>query len=348
MGPLRIIGCIFGIVIFLFGFTRFRKRSLRRLDFLFSSFIAFVLVIVSAAPDLAYILLEMFAFERVQFGRLIALAIVSNFLLWFVVIYLRSKINQQSNQFDGVVRALGLEEFESLYADRAVVKPITVIIPALNEKTNLQKLLPLIPETIIGKEVGTLIIDDGSTDGTTEALRAESHVVVRNKTNRGGGAAIKLGRDIALKYGAEIIVTMDADGQHRPEELASLAEPLLSREADFVIGSRILGRREKDSLFRYIGVIIFSQLINILCDLHVTDCSSGYRGFTAEALRTLDLRQDQFHTSEYIIDAAKKGLRIKEVPVTILRRTHGESKKGKNWKYGLNFVRTITKTWWRA
>lgn len=347
MTPLRIIGSLFGIIIFCFGFDRFRKRKLGRFDFIFSLLISSSLLAVSIFPNIAYIFLEMLALERVQFGRLIAISIFSNILLWLAVIYLRAKIAERDGQFDQLVRAMGLEEFEKHYPDSAVIKPITILIPALNEKENLASLLPRIPAEMHGKQVGALIIDDGSTDGTAKALRAGNYAVASNKANRGGGAALRLGRDIALKHGAEIIVTMDADGQHRPEEFGALVEPILSGEADFVIGSRILGAREKDSVVRYVGVIFFSRVINILCNLNITDCSSGYRAFRAEVLRGMDLRQDQFHTSEYIIEAAKKGIRITETPITILKRAHGESKKGKNWKYGLRFARTIAKTWWR-
>jgi len=347
MSSLRIIGCIVGLLIFWFGFDRFRRRSLRRADFIFSLLIAFSLLAVSIVPDIAYILLEMLALDRVQWGRLIAVIIFSNFFLWFAIIYLRLKINERSDQVGLLIRALGLEEFERNYPDHSVVKPVAILIPALNEIENLQELLPRIPGTICGKEAGVIVIDDGSTDGTADALRAKNHIVARNKINLGQGGALKLGRDITLKYGAEIVVTMDADGQHLPEELDRLIEPVLSGEADFVLGSRILGQREKDSAVRYLGIIFFSRLINILCNLRITDCSSGYRAFTADALRSLDIRQDQVGNSEYIIEASKTGIRIMEVPVTIIRRPHGESKKGRNWKYGLKFARTIAKTWWR-
>ncbi|NQT03040.1 MAG: DUF2304 domain-containing protein, partial [Planctomycetes bacterium] len=84
-----------------------------------------------------------------------------------------------------------------------------------------------------------------------------------------------------------------------------------------------------------------------LTHVKVTDCSSGFRAFRVKELSRLLLRQDQFHTSELIIDAAKKRIRIGEVPITIKRRLSGESKKGKNWRYGLSFFRTVFKTWWR-
>ena len=81
--------------------------------------------------------------------------------------------------------------------------------------------------------------------------------------------------------------------------------------------------------------------------MRITDCSNGYRAFRVESLERLVLRQDQFHTSELIIEAAKKGINIGEAPITVMRRASGESKKGRDWSYGLSFARTILKTWWR-
>ena len=146
---------------------------------------------------------------------------------------------------------------------------------------------------------------------------------------------------------SEVVVTMDADGQHLPSEIPGLVAPVFNDEFDIVIGSRLLGTREKDSFIRYIGIHVFNMLIRLLTHVKVTDCSSGFRAFRTSELARVLLRQDQFHTSELIIDAAKKRIRIGEVPVTVKRRLSGESKKGKNWRYGLSFFRTVFKTWWR-
>jgi hypothetical protein len=140
---------------------------------------------------------------------------------------------------------------------------------------------------------------------------------------------------------------MDADGQHIPLEIPDLVAPVFNDEVDFVIGSRVLGKREKDSFIRYIGIHVFNMLIRLLTHVKVTDCSNGFRAFRTSELARVLLRQDQFHTSELIIDAAKKRIRIGEVPVTVKRRLSGESKKGKNWRYGLSFFRTVLRTWWR-
>ena len=122
---------------------------------------------------------------------------------------------------------------------------------------------------------------------------------------------------------------------------------LVEDEYDVVIGSRILGTREKDNPIRIAGVHIFSAIISSLLGKRITDPSSGFRAFKMDKIKSIDLYEDQYHTSELIIEAVKKGLRVKEVPITILKRQFGKSKKGRNLIYGLHFAKTIIKTWWR-
>jgi glycosyltransferase involved in cell wall biosynthesis len=195
--------------------------------------------------------------------------------------------------------------------------------------------------------VGVLVVDDGSDDETKEIVQNDGHLVVSNVINRGGGAALRLGYDILRNSGANICITMDADGQHRPEEIEKLVSPIIKDEYDVVIGSRILGSRKKDSLVRAAGVNIFGAIISSLLGKRMTDPSSGFRAFKMDRIKDIDLREDQYHTSELIIEAVKKGLRVKEVPITILKRKYGKSKKGRNLKYGLYFAKTIIKAWWR-
>ena len=226
-------------------------------------------------------------------------------------------------------------------------KRIGVVIPAYNEAENLKHLLPRIPSKIRDTEVGVLVVDDGSDDGTSLIVREHNQFVVSNPINRGGGAALRLGYDILKNSDAAVCVTMDADGQHRPEDIEELVAPILKDEYDVVIGSRILGTREKDNPVRTAGVHIFSAIISSLLGKRISDPSSGFRAFKMDKIKSIDLYEDQYHTSELIIEAVKKGLRVKEVPITILKRQFGKSKKGRDITYGLHFAKTIIKTWWR-
>jgi hypothetical protein len=140
---------------------------------------------------------------------------------------------------------------------------------------------------------------------------------------------------------------MDADGQHRPEDIKNLLLPIIEDQYDCVIGSRILGDREKASWLRITGVYFFGRIVSVLLGKKITDPSSGFRAFRMEAMASIRLHEDQYHTSELIIEAVRKGLRIGEVPITILKRKYGQSKKGKDLAYGFHFARIIFKTWWR-
>lgn len=343
---IRVISGLLGIIFVFWSFLQFRKRFIKRYEFFLLSILGIGLLVVAVYPDSINIIAGMMALDNRQYGRLIALLILSNMLLWLLVINQRTKDGVKAIQFDLLVRRLTMEKFFEKDALKTI-KEITVIIPALNEAENLDHILPRMPESIMGHPLGVLVIDDGSEDNTLEIVKKHGYSSVSNPINRGGGAALRLGYDIAMAAGAKYIVTMDADGQHLPEEIERLVTPLLKDDVDIVIGSRILGKREKDNIFRLLGIYVFNFIINLLAGIRITDCSNGFRAFNIDSLKKVLLLQDQFHTAELIIDAARKGLRIGEVPVTLLRRYSGKSKKGKDLSYGFNFSKTILKSWLR-
>jgi glycosyltransferase involved in cell wall biosynthesis len=252
-----------------------------------------------------------------------------------------------ADQFDRLVRSLGLSEFRRMHPQLETLAPVVVVIPAYDEAENVGAVIEAMPESVCGLRLAPLVIDDGSNDDTAGVAQRAGALVVKTPVNRGGGAALRLGFDIAIGYGAEIVVTMDADGQHLPSEIESLVRPLVESNLAFVIGSRILGRHERDNRLRWLGIHVFNTLIRLLTPVKISDCSNGFRALRTRELSQLLLRQDQFHTAELIIEAAKRGIPIGEAPVTVRRRASGESKKGRDWSYGLSFARTVIKTWWR-
>jgi hypothetical protein len=347
MSNLRLIGLAFGIIGLISTFLIYRGAKWNRFNFVFFSLFNISLIIVTANPDSINFLRDLLALQEHQRGRLLALLIFSNIFLMFFSFYSKSRIENLRLQFDRLIRSMGVVTLEKAIKLKDEIKPIMVVIPALNEAENLDHLLKLMPTDINGMGVGVLVIDDGSEDGTKAVAARLGCMVVSNPINRGGGAALRLGYDILKKAGGDICVTMDADGQHQPEEIPNIVTPLLGNEADFVIGSRILGKREKDSLLRLAGVYTFGWIISVLLGKKITDPSSGFRAFKMDSTRKINLLEDQYHTSELIIEAIKKDLRLKEVPVTILKRKYGKSKKGRDWIYGFHFAKTIIKTWWR-
>jgi GT2 family glycosyltransferase len=344
MSSLRIAGLIIGIAGLIATFLFYRGTKWNRFNFVFFSLFNVSLIAVTINPNVVNFLRDLLSLQEYQYGRILALLIISNLILVFFSFYSISKVENFRLQFDKLVRKIGSGHLDAA-SDR--IKAVMVLIPAYNEADNLKYLLPKMPGSINGKEVGVLVVDDGSEDGTRDIVQNHGHLVVSNVINRGGGAALRLGYDILRSSGANICITMDADGQHQPEEIENLVSPIINDEYDVVIGSRVLGTREKDSAVRAAGVRIFGVIISSLLGQRMTDPSSGFRAFKMDRIKDIDLREDQYHTSELIIEAVKKGLRVKEVPITILKRKYGKSKKGRSLKYGFYFAKTILKAWWR-
>lgn len=319
----------------------------RGADIFFGMLGSLGLIAISLEPGLAGILRDILALEKDQFSRLIALAIFSNILLWAFLFHSRNRWTRQADDFESLVCTLALTGFEIKNPEVKSFAPVTVIIPSYNESKNIGSVLEQMPKEVCGLAVTTLVVDDGSSDNTTELVKEAGYPFIKLPINRGGGAALRVGFEAAKRYQAKIVVTMDADGQHLPSEIQGLVEPIVKDQADFVIGSRLLGQYQKDSRVRLLGIHIFNWLIRLLTPVKLTDCSNGMRAIGVESLALLKLRQNQYHTPEVIIQSVRHGLRIKEAPVTVKVRASGKSKKGKTLHYGLGFARSIFKTWWR-
>ena len=225
--------------------------------------------------------------------------------------------------------------------------PVVVVIPAFNEEDAIGAVLDEAPREACGLSVDTLVIDDGSADGTVRVARNAGVYVAALEENSGQGAALRLGYRLAREHGAKYIVTLDADGQWDPADVSRLLEPILADEADFVLGSRVLGRAETDDSFRQAGVRVFAFVVRLLTGANVTDTSSGYRAMRAEITATVRQEQVQYQTSELLIGAIFQGYRVAERPIVMRRRAAGESKKGHNVLYGFRYARVIVTTWWR-
>lgn len=224
--------------------------------------------------------------------------------------------------------------------------PIAVVIPALNEVESVAAVVSDVPESICGLPTETILVDDGSTDGTADVARRAGALVCRLPVNLGQGNAFRVGYRLARERGAQIICTADADGQFDPRELPALVEPIVSGRADFVNGSRRLGRTETTDPVRKAGVVFYGALVSALTRVRITDPANGLRAFRSEVVEQVPLRQTQYQTSELLIGALAHGFRVIEAPATMYKRSAGESKKGGNLIYGLRFGRVVVTTWW--
>ena len=280
--------------------------------------------------------------------RLIFVLVVAVVILFALYLRLQSSADTNERAIRLLVEALGQERFDW---DRAASLPdgprLVTVSPAYNEAENVAAVIKAMPQMVEGYHVVPVVVSDGSEDRTAQVAREAGAFVAELPIRRGGGLALRVGYEVALKMNADIVVTLDADGQHLPEELAVMIAPIVAGEADYVNGSRLLGYFEKESTIRHLGVHFFSWLVTILTGTRVTDISSGYRAARADLLRPLVLEQDQFWTSEILIEALRHHARIVEVPITILARAGGKSKKPKSLKYGWNFSKVIIQTWLR-
>lgn len=225
--------------------------------------------------------------------------------------------------------------------------PVVVIIPAHNEENCIGAVLPEIPKEAHGLGVDTLVIDDGSADRTSEVALAHGVYVARLAERSGQGSALRVGYRLAREHGAQLIATLDADGQWNPADILRLLEPIVRDEADFVLGSRILGRAETDDSVRRAGVHVFARILRVLTRVPITDTSSGVRAMRAEVTETVRQVEPQYQASELLIGAIYQGYRTAERPVVMRNRVAGKSKKGHNLLYGLRYGRVVLGTWWR-
>lgn len=258
------------------------------------------------------------------------------------------KSNRKSRPYIAEESAAALTGFRDTYGSDFAFASIVVVIAAFNEEESLGEVLERIPTAVDGYNVDTLVIDDGSLDATSDvAAKHEDVKLVRLRRNCGHGVALRVGYRLAYEYGAKCIVTLDADMQWDPCDMPVLLPPLLNDEADFVLGSRVLGTAETTDAFRQAGVHVFARLVSLLTGVKVTDTSSGYRAMRPEITQTVEQTQVQYQTSELLIGAIYQGYRIAERPVTMHQRFAGESKKGTDFFYGLRYARVILGTWRR-
>jgi Glycosyl transferase family 2 len=227
--------------------------------------------------------------------------------------------------------------------------PIAVVIPAYNEEPTVASVIREIPPTLAGLPTEVIVVVDGSADATAAEAAAAGALVCDIPVNRGQGVVFKLGYWLARARGAQVIATIDADGQYEPLELERVVEPIVAGRADFVNGSRRLGTELTTDPVRHAGVIFFGGLVSLLLRQKITDPACGIRGMSAKVSESVTLRQSQYQSSELLIGTAMRGFRVIEVATTMRDRPDGATgtKKGPNLLYGMRFARAVLGTWRR-
>lgn len=202
---------------------------------------------------------------------------------------------------------------------------ILIIIPAFNEEANITRVIEDIRTHV--SDVDLVIIDDGSTDQTADRATENGAAVLSLPFNLGIGGAVQTGFQYACQQGYDAAIQVDADGQHAAAEIPKILKPLQSCECDVVIGSRFLETSGYRVPFtRMMGIRVFSFMNSLILRQKITDNTSGFRAYNRRAIRFLA----QYYPWDYpepetVVLLSRHGFRIREVPVQMRERQHGES-----------------------
>lgn len=205
---------------------------------------------------------------------------------------------------------------------------VFALVPAYNAASSVgavvEATLAILPDVVV--------VDDGSEDATAEAARIAGASVLRLPSNRGKGAALRVGFGHALEAGGTAVVTLDADGQHDPSEIPRLLDCWRRTGAPLVIGSRLQLEDEMLPIRRF-GNHFARRAISFFAGTPVPDAQSGFRLYDAELLRTLDLRGERYELeSEVIVKAGRAGLTIASVPIRLARVDGSATSHYRPWR----------------
>jgi hypothetical protein len=204
-------------------------------------------------------------------------------------------------------------------------KNILVIIPAYNEEGSVGKVVEEVKTQLPGMDA--LVVNDGSSDLTSEIAQSKGAIVLDLPFNLGIGGAMQSGYKYAYEKGYDIAIQVDGDGQHDPREIPKLLHVLDEEKADVVIGSRFIGDSEyKSSVMRRLGSLILSKAISMVVGQKLTDPTSGFRAANRRAIQLFSANYPQdYPEPEAMVLLHQCGLKMKEIPVRINQRYSGES-----------------------
>ena len=344
--PIRVVGGLFGMWLLYSTVRRYGRKDISRLNLIITGLVTLAIIALSIIPSAFRPLFDALQFKPGNQRELVAALVFAVFILFALILRAMSNADSTSASLRLLIQALTVNAFDVGDADHLPPGSLVVVMPAYNEAENIGAVLASMPRAVEGLPVATLVVDDASEDGTSDAARKEGALVARLPIRRGQGMALRVGYEVGLKLGATLVASLDADGQHDPDELAKVIRPILDGVADMVVGSRRLGEFERESHLRHAGMYLLSGVVSILHGERITDVSSGFRATSAELMQRLDLEQDQY-SSEILVEALRHHARVKEVPITVRARASGVSKKPSSLKYGFRFTKVIIQTWLR-
>lgn len=234
------------------------------------------------------------------------------------------------------------KETYTLYQEGPKPSAVWIIVPAYNEESIIHQ---VISDLTTFQKYSIVVIDDGSRDNTVSCLRDLPVHIIGHESNQGTGAALQHGFDYAFAQKGEIFVTFDADGQHQSGDIEKMIEPLLEKRCDVVLGSRFLNKNSRKLIpwGRRFLLQIAILATRFLTSLPITDTHNGFRAFSRDAIKKLQLKQKRMaHASEIISFVAKHKLPFQEVPVTIYYTPYS-LEKGQRGIHFLEIVRDLIK-----
>lgn len=208
---------------------------------------------------------------------------------------------------------------------------LLIILPAYNEEEKIGDVLKNLPQKIKGiAKIEKVVIDDGSTDNTFKISKKSKATVLKHSINRGLGGAIGTGFEYARNIKADIVVTFDSDGQHRPQDIAPLIKPILEKKADVVIGSRFL-KMSKIPPDRIIINILSNIATFFLFGTYTSDSQSGLRAFNNKAIEKIEIKTQKMEVSSEIFkEIRRNNLKFIEIPIQAIYTEYSRRKGQKN------------------
>jgi len=196
-----------------------------------------------------------------------------------------------------------------------------VCIPAYNEEKTIDDIV----KRSLNFVDKVIVCDDGSQDFTSKRAEQAGAVIIKHEKNKGKGAAFKSLFNYAKKINADIMVTIDGDGQFLPEEINKLINPIIEKNVDVVIGNRHDSNKEMPA-YRQAGNKMLDKITQLASNLPFNDTQSGFRSYSKKAIESINFFTDGFGVdSEIIVDASNKGLKISEEKITVLYNTQGKT-----------------------
>ena len=193
---------------------------------------------------------------------------------------------------------------------------IFIVVAAYNEGKSISKVISNLQNAGYNNIV---VVDDGSSDNTYDSILNSGAIALRHVINRGQGAALKTGIDYSLKNDADIIVTFDADGQHRVEDLAAMINPVKNKKCDITLGSRFLKPDTSMPFFRKLTLKIAVFVVWFFYGAKMTDAHNGFRAMNRKAASTINITSDRMeHASQIVEEIHRKNIKFIEVPIIIL------------------------------